>query len=290
VQRYIVISGGAPHGHETRVVSRYLQDKMKRILWLFGLFVTVCVGGALMANRAWQWSQTEPTQYVPPSPLRLRAARPVYPFSVIPGGIYDSGELSDSVKLDPVIREHYKDVRSEFLWTTRTQKPVLAYVSYRKGDSVGWTRNKLRIPKGELVLTDGKNLIRARCGNRIQELPPPLASAPPTSGDEPPVIIFESPSVGPLAPLPPQLRPVAPGIEPFMPVISGPPIPYGPSGTPPGSPSKPTPTPTPVPSSEPTPPPTSEPTPIPVIPEPGTLVLIVSGLGGLWGLSRRRRG
>jgi hypothetical protein len=270
---------------------------MKRILWLLGLLVTIGVGGALMAHSAWQWSRTEPEQYVPPSPLRLRAARPVYPFSVIPGGIYDSKELSDSVELDPVVREHYKDVRPEVLWTTRTQKPVLAYVSYRKGDAVAWTRNKVRIPKGELVLTDGNNLIRARCGNRIRKLPPPLASAPPTSDDEPPVLIFESPSVGPLAPPPPQLRPVVPS-EPFIPVISGPPIPYGPSGTPPGSPSKPTPTPTPVPSfeptptSEPTPPPTSEPnpTPIPVIPEPGTLVLIVSGLGGLWGLSRRRRG
>lgn len=57
-----------------------------------------------------------------------------------------------------------------------------AHVSYRKGDRLFWTRNKVRIPAGERILTDGRHEIRARCGNRIEDSPEgevePEADAP----------------------------------------------------------------------------------------------------------------
>jgi hypothetical protein len=46
-----------------------------------------------------------------------------------------------------------------------------AYVSYRMGDRIYWTRKKLLIPEGELVLTDGVHFARTRCGNRLSLTP-----------------------------------------------------------------------------------------------------------------------
>ena len=43
------------------------------------------------------------------------------------------------------------------------------YVSYRVQNQIYWTKNKLRIPKGELLLSDGHNYARARCGNRLSD-------------------------------------------------------------------------------------------------------------------------
>ena len=46
----------------------------------------------------------------------------------------------------------------------------MAYVSYRIGDRVFWTRKPVRIPAGETLLTDGETEIRARCGNAVSDL------------------------------------------------------------------------------------------------------------------------
>ncbi|MFB3814418.1 MAG: PEP-CTERM sorting domain-containing protein [Terriglobales bacterium] len=143
---------------------------------------------------------------LPPAPrLDFRAAREVYPFSVVPGGVYNSAELAASVEHDPVVRAHYKGVNPEGLAPTRLEKPMLAYVSYRKGDTVSWTRKKVVIPKDELVLTDGRTFVRGRCGNQITELAPPASSV--QHDEDPPVLVFDGPLPS-IAELPPHLMPV----------------------------------------------------------------------------------
>jgi hypothetical protein len=58
----------------------------------------------------------------------------------------------------------------------------LVYASYRIHKQVYWTKNKLRIPKGEVLVTDGNNWARARCGNRLSETPrQPVNGAEPAS-------------------------------------------------------------------------------------------------------------
>ncbi len=47
----------------------------------------------------------------------------------------------------------------------------LVYVSYRIGNKVFWTKHKLALRKGEAMLSDGTNMARTRCGNRISVLP-----------------------------------------------------------------------------------------------------------------------
>jgi hypothetical protein len=51
----------------------------------------------------------ETTDDVAPS-LSLDADRPVYRYSVIPGGVYDADDLRDALEVDPIVAAHYKDL------------------------------------------------------------------------------------------------------------------------------------------------------------------------------------
>src|SRR5579875_1349726 len=100
-------------------------------------------------------------------PAIERALRPNYPYSVIPGGAYSAAELRNAVKSDPLVRAHYADFNLGAVRLVTLQEDRYQYVSYRVHNHVFWTRNKLRIPKGEILLTDGCNYARTRCGNRL---------------------------------------------------------------------------------------------------------------------------
>lgn len=119
----------------------------------------------------------------------FRAARPVVPFSIVPGGVRSPKEIEDSMIADPVARKLYANIRLRSLVVTRLTKAQDLYAAFRIGDEVHWTKRKLHIPAGELILTDGSNIIRARCGNLLaSELPLPKPKEAPF---EPPVIVFD---------------------------------------------------------------------------------------------------
>ncbi|WP_223465910.1 PEP-CTERM sorting domain-containing protein [Massilia soli] len=106
-----------------------------------------------------------------PAPAPAAAERRVYPYSIIPGGVSGKEELASVIKTDKVVAAHYAsfDVAKAFKLTV--QKPRAVYVSYRKGDQVYWTSRKLMLVKGEMLLSDGRNEMRARCANRISDTP-----------------------------------------------------------------------------------------------------------------------
>jgi hypothetical protein len=96
--------------------------------------------------------------------------RPIYPYSVIPGGVLSSEELRNAVFNDPSVAFHYADFK-----VSRTQVLTLGqdrrvYVSYRIGAEIFWTRKTLSLHKGETVITDGIHEARTRCGNRISAI------------------------------------------------------------------------------------------------------------------------
>lgn len=101
----------------------------------------------------------------------IRSIRPVYPYSVIPGGAYSQRELRNSVSSDPVIASHYEGFDVARAVLLKTTAPMLRYISYRQGNRIAWTKKVQRIPKGELVLSDGVSFARARCGNRLSASP-----------------------------------------------------------------------------------------------------------------------
>ena len=61
-------------------------------------------------------------------------------------------------------------------------------MSYRMKDKVYWTKKKVRLAKGEELITDGINYARSRCGNRISEV-----SQAPTSAEEPSHAMLDTP-------------------------------------------------------------------------------------------------
>lgn len=256
-----------------------------------------------------------------PSPGGAYASRPVYPYSVIPHGIESAQELQTAIHHDPVVSAHYSDFRVSAARSIRLTRERQFFVSYRVGNQVYWTKRKIALHAGELLLTDGTHLARTRCGNRLSEIP-----ATPTSPSERADRLLTT-RVVPLRPeltadlLPgspiwagstapvlllgtsPPPQPAPPGSGGFIPLP--PPIlccvtSSGPSPTP-NSPSHPTPPPTSSPSPSPTPPsqpppyfpseppsPSQPPGPPIPTPEPGPLSLAAAGLI-LWFIIRKLR-
>jgi hypothetical protein len=118
--------------------------------------------------------------------------RPIYPYSVIPGGASQVEELKQAIAGDPVVAAHYAEFAIDNARVERLTRPRLAYVSYRIGNSVFWTRNRIALKSGETILTDGVRDARTRCGNRIADQPGPVSPL------EPPETVLDSPVQLPL--------------------------------------------------------------------------------------------
>ena len=105
-----------------------------------------------------------------PDFLVTRVERPHYRHSVIAGGAYSRDELAAVMREDDVVAAHHEDIDIDRLQPVVTSSPRMAYVSYRLGDRVFWTRKPVHIPAGETLLSDGVREIRARCGNGVSDV------------------------------------------------------------------------------------------------------------------------
>src|SRR5687768_5966110 len=119
--------------------------------------------------------------------LDSAAAPRVYPYSIIPGGADTVEELQKAIDADPVVAAHFAAFDLSRTRVETLERPRVAYVSYRTGQDVFWTRKPVVIPAGERVLTDGTNTARVRCGNCLSDSPGPV------SVDEPPPEVLDTP-------------------------------------------------------------------------------------------------
>jgi len=218
------------------------------------------------------------------APLQIYAAgssgRAVFPYSVIPGGVHSARELVDAVQNDALIAQHYSDFRVGTALVIRLKKDRQAYVSYRLGDRIYWTRNKVQLHAGEMLLSDGKSLARGRCGNRVSDSPklPVSPKEPPDRTMSMPVFVPDPMPLGfPVGGVPVTAT-VFPPHNPAPPPSSN-----GPQGGPfppffppvfPGGRGSPT-----TPLGPPPPP------PIVVTPEPASVLLVFLGLACLGALN-----
>ena len=144
----------------------------------------------------------------------------IYPYSVIPGGVLSREELAASMSNDRVVAEHYAPFEVSQARIVKAEETQFAHVAYRVRNQVFWTSKKLKIPKGEALITDGSNVARTRCGNRVSAVP-----LEPVSEDEPAIETFDIPVLArvdepPLEGLPEtglDLRDF-PVLEPYIPV------------------------------------------------------------------------
>jgi hypothetical protein len=127
--------------------------------------------------------------------------RKIYPYSVIPGGVRDAHELKWVADHDPVVAAHYAGFDYDHARIVKLVLSRTVYLSYRIGNKVYWTRHRISLKKGEELITDGKITGRTRCANRVEEQPQQA-----TSELEPPAVRFEQPmqpAIGPAVANPP---------------------------------------------------------------------------------------
>jgi hypothetical protein len=120
--------------------------------------------------------------------LRDMGGRTIYKYSVVPGGVRDVKELKWAVEHDPVVRAHYAGFDYDHAHVVKLVLARTAYISYRIGNKIYWTRHRVSLKKGETVISDGKMTARTRCANRVEELPQQA-----TSESEPPAARFDEP-------------------------------------------------------------------------------------------------
>lgn len=110
--------------------------------------------------------------------------RPIFPNSVVAGGVYSTAELRGAAQAESVVDTHYEGLRLDRFQPVRLASARTAHVSFRVGSQIYWTKKRVTIQPGEVVLTDGTNKIRGRCGNRIADLPQrPVLPEEPTEND-----------------------------------------------------------------------------------------------------------
>lgn len=163
--------------------------------------------------------------------------RPIYPYSIVPGGVRNAAELKWAAEHDPVVAAHYAGFDYDHARVVRLVLAQTAYISYRIGNKVYWTRKRIKLKKGETIITDGKITARTRCANQVIQVPQQLNSrAEPsaTQFDEPinplagtaiamPPVPFESSLLTPPPPAEPSIPPLGvfypiSGQGPFVPI------------------------------------------------------------------------
>jgi hypothetical protein len=218
-----------------------------------------------------------------PAPLPQRV---VYPYSVVPGGIRAPEELREVSEHDRVVGEHYAGFDFRNAHMIELQEAKLVYLSYRIGNRIFWTKHMVSLRKGEKLITDGKITARTRCANQIS--PVAVEGISPV---EPPLETFEEPIVmagsAIQVPFPEATLPQGPP----PPVSPGIPFPGGffPPLVPPAVP---------VAACPPTKkkeggvrlaktPACTKPSPPSPVPEPSTILLVASGIAGVYLRYRR---
>ncbi len=132
-----------------------------------------------------------------PQPAKVLARIPgFYPYSVVPGGLKDAQDLRYAALRDYVVRQHYAHFNFANARLLRATEAREVYLSYRIRNTVFWTRKKVRLHPGELLLTDGNITARARCGNQISDTAKPEVSEEEPDEDvlDQPVAIATAPS------------------------------------------------------------------------------------------------
>jgi hypothetical protein len=113
-----------------------------------------------------------------------------YPYSVISGGVLNREELVHAVSDDRVVAKHYRNFKVGQAKIVAAEETQFMHVSYRIGQKIFWTAKKIKIPKGETLISDGRETARTRCGNMVS-----VAPQEPVSEEEPAIEIFDVPVV-----------------------------------------------------------------------------------------------
>ena len=168
--------------------------------WILPVLVACALAGFATVRSLRHTPESRPRVDLPAQRTRSRAEFSVppaaqdrrklmYPYSVVPGGVGSAAELKEAAAKDSVVQEHYKDFHYDRAQVVRLEADRQAYVSYRTGSDIFWTRRKVTLKKGEVLLTDGQTTIRGRCGNQVCE----TSQSPVARGTQPAIADMDTP-------------------------------------------------------------------------------------------------
>jgi hypothetical protein len=121
-----------------------------------------------------------------PQPLAVGKYKIIYPYSVIPGGVPGREGLAASIRNDKAIGAHYADFQVNQARIVKAKETKFVHVSYRIQNQIFWTAKTIKVPRGEALISDGRNMARTRCGNRVSSEP-----QQPISNEEPAIESFD---------------------------------------------------------------------------------------------------
>jgi hypothetical protein len=172
--------------------------RRRRRLRIVAALAVLCVAGFIVTVTREIWPRRAEVAadlsevFASPTPADALLAtlpaeeRPVYRHSIVAGGAYSRSEVADAIRKDEVVAAHYEDIDVDNVRPKTVTAARAVYVSYRVGDRVFWTRNRVRLAPGETLLTDGTSEIRARCGNLVSD-----HAQQPVAAEEPPVAALD---------------------------------------------------------------------------------------------------
>lgn len=199
---------------------------MIRRLSILASFLFLALIGLTIYNRVVELrtiiSRTSPTA---PESAPAAFAAPFVPRSFIPGGFKTLPEFRAALA-DPMLRLAYGDFDFSHARFERLGHPECLFVAYRSGPKFAWTRRCKILKAGELILTDGKYRIRAKCGNLLSAQPEAPTFA---DGIDDDFVLDTNTPMPPDAPtnltaqVPPPPSPISTPEPPFAPPIITPP-------------------------------------------------------------------
>ncbi len=150
----------------------------------FLALVALCVGGIRVVSNRQRVSREEgkaaPSaasntaylgEFQRAPQIQVRSRRLVYPYSIVPGGVSSADELRQAAAHDSVIASHYAGFSYRRARLVQVKQAQKVYLSYRLHNKVYWTVRQASLHPGEKLLTDGNLTARARCGNQVSVLP-----------------------------------------------------------------------------------------------------------------------
>ncbi|MGH9351386.1 MAG: hypothetical protein ACRD18_14805 [Terriglobia bacterium] len=162
-------------GHRTIRAPRTLWVGFS-VLVAFGIVAAVLMVDPALAPQApmgslWQSAIALGHKSVSKADGAVDQQRIIYPYSIVAGGVHNKAEFEEAMKTDPVAAAHYASFNASKFHLVKLQHPEYAYVSFRVGDNVYWTSHRVELRQGETLISDGENLGRTRCGNRVSQTP-----------------------------------------------------------------------------------------------------------------------